>query len=110
MALARECGERLLICSDGLSREVTFELLQRVLLDEASPDAAATRLVHEALLHGGHDNVSVIVVDVVRVIDAMDEDDFPTVPPVTADAEVDTVPRSVLREIQGGDRDQVQPR
>jgi protein phosphatase len=103
-------GERLLICSDGLSREVTFELLQRVLLDEASPDAAATRLVHEALLHGGHDNVSVIVVDVVRVIDAMDEDDFPTVPPVTADAEVDTVPRSVLREIQGGDRDQVQPR
>lgn len=96
-------GERLLICSDGLSREVTFDLLQRVLLDETSPGAAATRLVHEALLHGGSDNVSVIVVDAVRVLEALD-DDFSTVTSATAGLEVDTMPRSALRELSGGDQ------
>ncbi|WP_081416299.1 PP2C family protein-serine/threonine phosphatase [Gryllotalpicola ginsengisoli] len=59
-----EPGERLMICSDGLHGEVAeadmFELL------EANPDPAdAVRaLVDRALENGGHDNVTVIVVDV----------------------------------------------
>ncbi len=41
-----------------------------MLREEASPEAAAIRLVHEALLHGGRDNVTVIVVDALSVLDA----------------------------------------
>lgn len=101
-------GDRLLVCSDGLSREVGFESLQDVLSHELTPDAAAVRLVHEALLHGGRDNVTVIVVDAVRVADAATEDDeFPTVPSGLDAVEVDTVPREEIDQSEGGGDDQV---
>lgn len=100
-------GDRLLVCSDGLSREVGFESLQDVLSHELTPDAAAVRLVHEALLHGGRDNVTVIVVDAVRVADAATEDEFPTVPSGLDEVEVDTVPREEIDQSEGGGDDQV---
>ncbi|MGN8025483.1 PP2C family protein-serine/threonine phosphatase [Microbacterium sp. 22242] len=69
-------GERLLVCSDGLTKELAADDIARVLRTELSPQAAATRLVHEALLHGGRDNVTVVVVDVVgAVVDRDDEED-----------------------------------
>ncbi len=86
-------GDRLLICSDGLSKELSTEQIARVLLDEFDPDAAATRLVHEALLHGGRDNVTVIVVDAQSVPD----DDFETMPGLT-ELDIDTVPRAPSAE------------
>lgn len=61
-------GERLLVCSDGLTKELGPDDLARVLRSEPSPQAAATRLVHEALLQGGRDNVTVVVVDVVGAL------------------------------------------
>jgi protein phosphatase len=72
--LPANAGDRLLVCSDGLSRELDAEQIARVLREEISPQAAATRLVHEALLHGGHDNVTVIVIDAHSMLD----DDHPT--------------------------------
>lgn len=82
-------GERLLVCSDGLTKELGPDDLARVLSAESSPQGAATRLVHEALLRGGRDNVTVVVVDVVEALAAgRDEDD-------TAGA---TVPRAEERE------------
>lgn len=105
--LPARTGDRLLVCSDGLSREVAFELLLNVLSEEKSPDAAAVRLVHEALLHGGRDNVTVIVVDALSVPDTALEDDFPTVPFLLGDVEVDTVPRAGTDESQGGGHDQI---
>lgn len=44
-----------------------------MLVEEASAQAAATRLVHQALLRGGRDNVTVVVVDASGV--ATDDDD-----------------------------------
>ncbi len=105
--LPAKTGDRLLICSDGLSREVTFELLRDVLSEEVSPDAAAVRLVHEALLHGGRDNVTVIVVDAVSVVDVEADDDYPTVPSVLDEVEIDTVPRPEIDRSEGCGDDQV---
>jgi PPM family protein phosphatase len=56
-------GDRLLLCSDGLFNEVSFEELSW-LMTAATLTAAADGLVDAALAHGGHDNVSVILAEV----------------------------------------------
>lgn len=58
-------GDRFLICSDGLTGELDDEEIARAISEEAAPSEAANRLVAEALAAGGHDNVSVIVLEVV---------------------------------------------
>lgn len=58
-------GDRILICSDGLSGEVTPELMNATLLAQPDPQAVAQDLVQAALNAGGHDNVTVVVVDCV---------------------------------------------
>lgn len=60
-------GDRVLICSDGLPGELSTERIREILASEPHPQAAATRLVHEAVLHGGRDNVTAVVVDAVAV-------------------------------------------
>jgi protein phosphatase len=60
-------GDRILVCSDGLPTELTADRIRTILTVEAHPQAAATRLVQEAVLHGGRDNVTAIVVDAVAV-------------------------------------------
>jgi serine/threonine protein phosphatase PrpC len=61
---AARAGDRLMLCSDGLSDMVADEVIQAAL---ASPsrERAAQRLVDVALASGGHDNVTVIIADVV---------------------------------------------
>lgn len=57
-------GARLLICSDGLTKEVDFDLI-RLLLNEANDaDDAAGLLLEAALAAGGRDNVTTVVVEV----------------------------------------------
>lgn len=63
-----EAGQRLLLCSDGL----TVELDPITARTAADPQQAADALVEAALDHGGRDNITVIVVDVLRV-PAVDE-------------------------------------
>ena len=87
-------GDRLLVCSDGLSKELDHQEIALVLLTEPAPEAAAARLVNEALLRGGRDNVSVIVVDALSVA----EDDFATIPVTGEEPEMDTVPRVSRQE------------
>ncbi|GAA3659568.1 PP2C family protein-serine/threonine phosphatase [Microbacterium marinilacus] len=60
-------GDRVLVCSDGLPGELSTERIREILAAEPHPQAAATRLVHEAVLHGGRDNVTAVVVDAVAV-------------------------------------------
>lgn len=54
-------GDRLLLCSDGLSSYVAEDIIQAS-LELSDLDQAADRLVEEALATGGLDNVSVIIV------------------------------------------------
>ena len=57
-------GERLLLCSDGLTSEVDDETIRAVLSREDEPAATAAELVEAANRAGGKDNITVIVIDV----------------------------------------------
>ncbi|MCW2529059.1 MAG: serine/threonine-protein phosphatase [Pseudonocardiales bacterium] len=60
--LPAQAGDQFLICSDGLTNELTDAQIQKILATALTPDDAATVLVTAALAAGGHDNVTVIVV------------------------------------------------
>lgn len=62
-----DVGDRVLVCSDGLPDELDDDALHAILLEEADPQSAATRLVHEAMLHGGRDNITALVVDATAI-------------------------------------------
>ena len=61
-------GDRYLLCSDGLVNELDDSRIQRTLRDMAEPEAAAVELVRCAVNAGGHDNVTVVVADVVEAL------------------------------------------
>lgn len=56
-------GDRMLICSDGLSSELPDEAMAVILRAHDDPQDAARALLAAALDAGGHDNVTVVVVD-----------------------------------------------
>ncbi len=58
-------GDRLLLCSDGLSRELSDPQVASILRRLADPDDAARELVAAARNRGGNDNITVVIVDVV---------------------------------------------
>ena len=57
-------GDKLLLCSDGLSSMITNEQIEAVMRRTADPQRCAAQLVNEAIAAGGYDNVTVIVADV----------------------------------------------
>ena len=57
-------GDRLLLCSDGLTRVVPDGPVETILAATPDPFDAAQALIRAALDNGAPDNVSVIVVDV----------------------------------------------
>lgn len=57
-------GDRLLLCSDGLTNEVGNDEMADILGEVDDPAEAAQRLVDVANGHGGADNITVVVVDV----------------------------------------------
>ncbi|MCL2402902.1 MAG: Stp1/IreP family PP2C-type Ser/Thr phosphatase [Coriobacteriia bacterium] len=57
-------GDRLLVCTDGLSTMVEDAEIEQILSSSLDPNHAAEKLVQAALDAGGNDNISVIVVDV----------------------------------------------
>lgn len=71
-SLALIPGQRLLICSDGLTKELTEVGIQHFLATEPTAEAAAHTLVREAVDNMGRDNVTVIVIDVHAVGDVID--------------------------------------
>jgi len=56
-------GDRLLLCSDGLSGMVRTDELREVLVSHADPLEACRELTDRANRAGGHDNITVIVAD-----------------------------------------------
>lgn len=59
--LRLEDGDRLLLCTDGLTGMAADEEITEVLADAESPQRACDALVDLALKHGGKDNVTVVV-------------------------------------------------
>jgi PPM family protein phosphatase len=55
-------GDRLLLCSDGLTAHVEEQQIAEVLQRHCDPTAAARELVVAANAGGGTDNVSVVVI------------------------------------------------
>ena len=59
-----QTGQRLLMCSDGLTGELTDAEISKILGAGRSPQDTVDWLIQQALRAGGRDNVTVIVVDV----------------------------------------------
>ncbi len=59
-----EAGDRVLLCSDGLYSMITDHDIESIMCQESDPQRCADRLVNEANEWGGHDNITVVVVDV----------------------------------------------
>ncbi|MGH9088838.1 MAG: Stp1/IreP family PP2C-type Ser/Thr phosphatase [Acidimicrobiales bacterium] len=64
-------GDRVLLCSDGLTNEVDDEKIGEALGSVPEPDDAARKLAAAAVAHGGNDNVTVVVVDVLSADDRL---------------------------------------
>ncbi len=71
-SLALIAGQRLLICSDGLTKELTDIGIQHFLATQPTAEAAARTLVQQAVENAGRDNVTAIVIDVHAVGDVID--------------------------------------
>jgi protein phosphatase len=55
-------GDRLLLCSDGLTEELVDEKIANYLQESSMLDKAAFALIEAAKEQGGHDNITVVLV------------------------------------------------
>jgi len=62
-----QAGDRYVICSDGLTKELTDYGILHFLHDNPDPADATNAMMIAALENGGRDNVSIVVVDVLEV-------------------------------------------
>ncbi|MEV0892264.1 protein phosphatase 2C domain-containing protein [Promicromonospora sp. MEB111] len=83
--------DRVLICSDGLTGELTDEQIAAILLEQPDPERAAGHLVNAAIQAGGRDNITVVVVDVTGLDD--ETIGSSTAPRAGAEPDEDTLPR-----------------
>lgn len=60
-------GDRWLLCSDGLTKGMTEEMLCEVLLHHPTPEDTCQILIEKAKNADGTDNITAVVVDVTRV-------------------------------------------
>jgi len=80
-------GDRFVLCSDGLVDEVDDDQIAAVVARVEDPQAAADELVAMANEHGGRDNVTVVVVDVLTGV----EDGAPAAAPAALTTAVPAV-------------------
>ena len=59
-------GDRFVICSDGLTKELTDYGILHFLLQHDDPTEAAAAMLEAALENGGRDNVTIIVLNAHR--------------------------------------------
>ncbi|MFC0676128.1 PP2C family protein-serine/threonine phosphatase [Brachybacterium hainanense] len=93
-----EPGDRMLICSDGLSGEVDDATIERVLRSGDPVQQACDTLVELALDAGGHDNVTVVLAEALEVGDPPGDATGPTARTHDGglvDIDEDTLPRSI---------------
>ena len=94
-------GDRFLLCSDGLTNELGDAQIVEILSTITDPQEAADLLVKAARTHGGSDNITAVVVDVVigeedsgstPAVAAASADFVPVQPPGAKEPEADRVP------------------
>lgn len=61
-ALEVQAGDRLLLCSDGLTEMVTNDVIAATLRAEPDPEPACTKLLAQANDAGGRDNITLLIV------------------------------------------------
>lgn len=83
-------GDRLLLCTDGLTNMVERDRIQEILETEEDPQSACDKLIDAANRAGGDDNITVVVL-------AFDEGGDPT---VAVDSESETA--STTKDSSGG--------
>lgn len=72
-------GDRYVLCSDGLVDEVDDDEIATILRASTNPQAAADHLVRVANDHGGRDNTTVVVVDILAdTADVTSQDTAPS--------------------------------
>lgn len=76
VSLALIPGQRILICSDGLTKELTDLGVQHFLSQAETAEEAAKTLIAQALGNAGRDNVTAIVIDVHAVGGSRDTSDL----------------------------------
>jgi protein phosphatase len=59
-------GDRFVICSDGLTKELTDYGIRHFLDENPDPAEAVTAMLDAALENGGRDNITIVVLDVGR--------------------------------------------
>ena len=59
-----QVGDRLLLCTDGLTEELVDDKISAILQNTPSVDKAAFSLIEAAKDEGGHDNITVVIVAV----------------------------------------------
>ena len=64
-----EEGDRLLLCSDGLSGMLTDDIIEGWMNKISDPQECANKLIEQANYYGGVDNITVIVADICGFVD-----------------------------------------
>jgi protein phosphatase len=59
-----QLGDRLLLCSDGLTEELSDDLITSHLQPGLSKDQSSTKLIEAAKEKGGRDNITVVIVEI----------------------------------------------
>lgn len=67
-------GDRFVICSDGLTKELTDYGILHFLMQHADPGDAVDAMLEAALENGGRDNITIIVLNVARSGSSPDAD------------------------------------
>lgn len=68
-----DAGDRILLCSDGLTSMVSNHAIEAIMRRQSDPQHCADELVQAALENGGADNVTVIVADVAGFAEAREQ-------------------------------------
>lgn len=55
-------GNKILLCSDGLTSELSDAEIAEILLDFEDEQSAVNRMINTALYHGGSDNITVLLI------------------------------------------------
>ena len=104
--LPAHVGDRVLVCSDGLSDELTDDRILELLAEHADPADAARELVAAALDAGGRDNVTAVVVEALSVArpgtpSQASDDTIPDIRVFTEDRTVPDLPALPRPDVRG---------